>query len=138
MVNLIVLPENVIVPGIRLLQMGTRVGVRVGVSVCVRVLVAVGDRVIVGESVKVGVELGVSEMMGVKVAVLVGVSVAVFVGVARGVFVAVDVSATNTGVSTVTWIEILTRIVRALCALMGLLLATERSRKPTIFGTMGR
>jgi len=138
MVIVIVLsPGNVIEPGV-VLQEGTRVGVRVGVKVGVRVLVTVGERVGVGVSVRVGVTLGVLETTGVKVAVLVGVFVGVLVGVWTGVLVAVDVLGKKVLGGTVTKIETPTRTVRALCASIGLVFASERSRKPTILGTIGR
>ena len=120
------------------LQEGTRVGVGEGVKVGVRVLVTVGERVGEGVLVSVGVRLGVLETMGVKVAVLVGVFVGVLVGVWTGVFVAVDVLGKKVLGGAVTKIETLTRTVRALWPLIGLSLSAERSRKPTILGTIGR
>lgn len=137
MVIVIVLfPGSVIALGV-VTQEGTRVGVRVGVKVGVRVLVTVGERVGVGVSVSVGVTLGVLETTGVKVAVLVGVFVGVLVGVWTGVLVAVDVFGKKVLGGTVTKIETPTRTVRALWPLMALPLSAERSRKPTILGTIG-
>ena len=93
------------------------VGVRVGEGVWLGVLVNTG----VGDGVKVGVFVGV------------GVGVGVLVGVLVGVF------GRNVDGGTVTWIATLSRIVRALCEVMGpLALASVRSRNGTIFGTIGR
>jgi hypothetical protein len=132
MVSDMVFPDIVIAPLEILLHTGTGDATLVGVRVIVAVLVAVGV------SVRVGVLLGVLVKTGVGVGVLVGVFVGVGVGVGVRVFVAVGVEAVHVEGGTVTWIETLTKTVRALCASIGLLLATERSRKPTILGTIGR
>ena len=131
MVMVIVFPDNVIFPCVELHD-GTRVDVGEGVKEGVRV------KVTVGESVADGVILGVLETSGVRDAVSVGVSEAVLVGVTGSVGVLVGVEGVYVEGGAVTTIATLTRMVRALCALMGLLFASERSRKPTIRGTIGR
>ena len=120
-----------------MLQEGTLVGVGDGVRLGVRVLVTVGDKVAVGVREGVGVTLGVFEMTGVGEAVFVGVSVGVFVGDAIGDGVNVEVDGVYCGGGAVTWIDTLTSTVRALCAMMGLFVTSERRRKPTVLGTIG-
>lgn len=134
MVMVIVLPLKVIVPAPWLRRSQpevTRVGVMVGVKVIV------GERVIVGEIVIVGVMLGVSVNIGVFVGVSVGVSVGVGVGVST-VAVAVGVDGCQVEGGTVTTIDTLTKMVRALSALMGLPVSAERLIKGIILGTMGK
>jgi hypothetical protein len=96
--------------------------------------------VIVAVAVLVGVRVGVAVNSGVNVAVGVGVFVGdgVNVGVGEGVWVGVDGSKLDGG--TVTWIETLSKTVRALAALIGSLGVSkfERERKGTILGTIGR
>jgi hypothetical protein len=104
------------------------VGVDEGVGVFVIVAVAVLVGVRVGVSVNTGVNVGVG------VGVLVGVGVSV--GVGEGVLVGDD--GRNVDGGTVTWIETLSKTVRALCDRIGSLFSAVRSRKPTIFGTIGR
>lgn len=133
---IVLLPGNVIDPCV-VPHEGTLVGVSVGVRLGVRVLVTVGDKVAVGVRVRVGVVLGVFETTGVRDAVLVGVLDGVFVGDAIGDGVNVEVDGVYCGGGAVTWIDTLTRTVRALCATMGLFVASERRRKPTILGTIG-
>jgi hypothetical protein len=137
MVNVIVLfPGKSSEPGL-VLQEGTRVGVREGVGEIVGVWVIVGEAVALGEAVNVAEGLGVLVKPG-RVAVLVAVLVAVGVAVGVPVFVGVDVSGCQLEGGAVTNIVTLTITVRALWALIALLLASERSRKPTIFGTIGK
>ena len=131
MVIVMVFPDNVIVPGLRVLQKDTDVGVMVGV------FVSVGVSVMVGVSVRVGVRLGVFVNTGVKVAVLVGVLDGVNVGVAT-VAVAVGVDGIKVEGGTVTTIDTLTKMVRALFAIIGLPVATERWIKGISLGTIGR
>ena len=133
---IVLLPGNVIDPCV-VPHEGTLVGVSVGVRLGVRVLVTVGDKVAVGVRVRVGVVLGVFETTGVRDAVLVGVLDGVFVGDAIGDGVIVEVDGVYCGGGAVTWIETLTRTVRALCATMGLFVASERRKKLTILGTIG-
>lgn len=136
MVNVIVLfPVNVIDPG-SVTHEGTLVGVSVGVKVRVGVLVTVGERVAVGVCVGDGVILGVFVITGVFVTVFVGVLVG---GGDVGVRVLVEVMAMKVLGGTVTKIETPTKTVRALCATIGLggVLLLERSRNPTILGTIG-
>jgi hypothetical protein len=134
---IVLLPGNVIDPCV-VPHEGTLVGVSVGVRLGVRVLVTVGDKVAVGVREGDGVILGVLETTGVGEAVLVGVLDGVFVGDAIGDGVNVEVDGVYCGGGAVTWIETLTRTVRALWPLMALPLLAERSRKPTILGTIGR
>lgn len=135
MVSVIVLfPGKVIAPCV--------VSHDTAVPVFVGVLAIVGARVTVGESVTVAEALAVGDTVGVFVLTGVLVGVAVFVGVGDGVglgvFVGVDVSGFQLEGGAVTKIETLTITVRALSASIGSPLAFERSRKPTIFGTIGK
>jgi hypothetical protein len=140
MLSLIILPENVIFPQVRLSQRGTRVGETVGERVFDGVSVIVGDSVTVGESVGVGVTLGVLVKSGVgegvKVAVLVGVGVGEKIG--EGVWVGVEGVQVDGG--TVTWMATLTKTVRELWAVMGSggESVLDRERKGTILGTIGK
>lgn len=115
------------------------VGVRVivGVLVMVGVRDGVGLSVAVGLNVAVGLSVGVGESDGVGVGVRVGVVVGVSVVVGVDVVVLVGVLGDRSGVS-VTLIEILRSIVRALIPSIGSPLATERSIKGTNLGTMGK
>src|SRR5690349_22153024 len=97
----------------------------------------------VGVSVRVGVRVGVSVRLGV--AVKTGVNVAVLVGVLEGVNVGVFTVGVAVGVDgkkveggTVTTMGTLTKIVRALFALMGFPFATERSMNGINLGRIGR
>jgi hypothetical protein len=116
-------------------------GVMEGVSVRVGVSVMVGVRVIVGVTVLVGVREGVHVncSVGVLVGVNVLVGVSVFVDVIVDVLVGVreGVSVQGAGVS-VTAMEMLRRIVRALCPKIGSPLATERSINGTKRGMTGK
>jgi hypothetical protein len=133
MVSVMVLfPGRVICPCV-LVQDITRVRVGVGEKLGVGLDVTLGEMVTVGVFVIVGVGEG-SRGVSVGVGVLVGVGV----GVDVGVFVGVDVSGCQLEGGAVTKIDTLTMTVRALCALMALFLASERSMKPTILGTTGR
>lgn len=137
MVMLIVLPESVIGPCLRPLH-ATGLGVIEGVTGSVAVFVTVGVRVIVGDGVNVAVKVGVFVNTGVLVGVGVGVLVGVGVRVGVRVCVAVGEDGCQVDGGTVTWIATLTRTVRALSAWIGPeALASERSRKPTILGTIG-
>lgn len=101
------------------------VNVRVGVSVMVGVIVLVGVRVAVKVNGTVGVEVGV------------GVFEGVLVGEGVGVFVKVGVLACQVTGGAVTAMETLTKIVRALAALTGFPVSTERRMNGTILGTTG-
>lgn len=135
MFNVMVLPLKVIAcawtAALRLPHPVTSVGVMVGVSVIV------GVSVMVGVIVSVGVMLGVSVNSGVFVGVSVGVSVGVNVGVST-VAVAVGVFGKKVEGGTVTTIDTLTKMVRALSATIGLPVSTERLIKGISLGTMGR
>jgi hypothetical protein len=116
---------------------GPQAGTGVKVSVCVKtgVNVFVTDGVNVGEGVADGVSVNTGVGDGVKVGVLDGVGVGV--GVLDGVNVGEEGRCVDGGI--VTWIETLTKTVRALADVMGpLALVSVRSRKGTILGTMGR
>ena len=95
----------------------------------------VTDGVIVGEGVTVGVFVNTGVGDGVKVGVLDGVGVGV--GVLDGVKVGEEGRYVDGGI--VTWIETLSKTVRALSDVIGpLALVSVRSRKGTILGTIGR
>ena len=120
-------------PPVRALQAGTTVWFGVGVSEGVDVNVDVGVSVDVGVRVGVFVNTGVGD--GVKVGVLDGVGVGV--GVLDGVKVGEEGRYVDGGM--VTWIETLSKTVRALSDVIGpLALVSVRSRKGTILGTIGR
>ena len=141
MVNVIVLfPGMVSVPGLVVHPPGgTGVGVRLGVRVIVGVSVLVDVIVTVGEVVDVLVRVGVLVKIPGSVDVAVAVLVEVGVNVGVPVLVGVDVSGCQLEGGAVTKMETLTITVRALCAVIGpLALVSERSRKPTILGTIGR
>jgi hypothetical protein len=120
-------------PFVRLAQTGTALPVAVGGITRVGVFVIVG--VNVGEGVTEGVSVNTGVGDGVKVGVFVGV------GVGVGVLVGVQVGVNGVYVdgTIVTTIGTLTKMVRALCEVMGLGsgLSFERSRKGTILGTIG-
>jgi hypothetical protein len=134
MSSVIVLPDNTISSQVRLLQTGTGVHEGVGESV----LVAVG--VTVDEGVGLGVRLGVLVTSGVGEGVSVGVSVGVKVGEAIGEGVQVGVEGVQVEGGTVTWMETLTKIVRALSAVMGSGVGSflERDKNGRSLGTTGR
>jgi hypothetical protein len=134
MASVIVLPVRVMSPQVRLSQRGTGVGETVGESVFV------GVRVVVGESVGLGVLLGVLVKSGVGEGVSVGVSVGVKVGDAMGEGVSVGVEGVQVEGGTVTWMETLTKTVRALSASIGSGVGSflERDKNGTILGTIGR
>ena len=116
---------------LKLLHPVTLVGVIVGVSVMV------GVSVTVGEIVAVGVMVGVSVNTGVFVAVLVAVLVGVGVST---VGVKVGVDGMNVEGGTVTTMDTLTKMVRALFALIGSagVSSFERLIKGISLGTIGR
>ena len=137
----IVLPDKVIAPAPlwRLKHPDTCVGVTDGVRVNVGVFVIVGVRVTVGVSVGEGVRVGVGENMGV----FVGVSVGVLDGVKVGVFavgVAVGVDGRKVEGGTVTTMATLTKMVRALFALIGFggVVSCERITKGINLGMIGK